>query len=100
MTAEELRELQERVELAEQIVETPGWMMMVDRARVTLLMKQQRIVQGQCKDHEDYVKECSFIEGLDFFMKLPARMRLELDMQIAELEAQMADVEQDESYAP
>lgn len=100
MNAEELRELQERVELAEQIVETPGWMMMVDRARVTLLMKQQRIVQGQCKDHEDYVKECSFIEGLDFFMKLPARMRLELDMQIAELEAQMSDVEQDESYAP
>ena len=100
MTAEELRELQERVELAEQISETPGWMMLVDRARATMVAKQSRIVQGKCSDHEDYAKECAFLEGLDFFVKLPARMRLELDMQLAELEAQLADVEQDESYAP
>ena len=99
MNAEELRELQERVELVEQIADTPGWMMMLDRARATMVSKQSRIVQGQCRDHEDYVKECSFLEGLDFFTKLPARMRLELDMQLAELEAKMAEVE-DESYAP
>lgn len=97
MTDGELRELQERVELVGRLVEEPGWALLIDRARATVAGKQSRIVQGKCDDHENYVKECSFLEGMDFFVKLPDRMRLELDMQLAEVAAQ---AEEDEAMLP
>lgn len=71
--------------MVEEMVTTHGWPLLLDRARYTMLQKQTRIVQGKCDDHEDYVKECSFLEGMDFVMSLPARLQAELELHLDNL---------------
>jgi hypothetical protein len=85
MSEDELRDLRERVQLVDQLAENPGWPMLWDRALVTIAAKQTRVVQGKCVDHEDYVRECGFLEGVEFVRKLPERLRLELEMQVDSL---------------
>ena len=80
MTEEEFRDLQERVHLIEEMAETPGWGMLLDRARATLLARQTRIVQGKCEDYENYIKETSFGDGIEYVMRLPFKVREELEL--------------------
>ncbi len=93
MNEKELRDLGERVELINAMSAMPGWQMLLDRARVTMLIRQTKIIQGRCKDHEDYIKECSFTDGMEFIMTLPQRTQAELDTALAEAEMK---VEEDE----
>jgi hypothetical protein len=97
MTPEELRDLQERVALVTDMVGDPGWVMLVDRARHTMGTRQVRIVQGKCQDHEEYARECAFVDGMRYVLELPERLELELAQALAlieeerEEEAQLVD---------
>jgi len=82
MAADELRALQERVAQVDQIADMPGWEMLIDRARQTIFAKRQRIVQGKCVDHTDYMRECAYLDGINFVLTLPRRIQLELDRYI------------------
>lgn len=85
MLDEDLRDLQERVALIKEMTAHPGWALLCDRARHTLLIKQTFIIQGKCKDHEAYVKDVAFTDGIEFLMKLPERLDLELEMALDDL---------------
>lgn len=80
--------------MVEEMTASHGWPLLLDRARYTMLQKQTRVVQGKCSDHEDYVKECSFLEGMDFVMSLPSRIQLELEVHLDSMKEQ----EEDEDY--
>jgi hypothetical protein len=84
---EELRGLQERVALVDAIVEEPGWAVLWDRMVATIRVKQLRIVQGKCTDHENYLKECAFLDGVEYVRKLPERMKIELEEYTVQLRA-------------
>ncbi len=95
MDEKDLRDLGERVELINAMVSQPGWQMLLDRARVTMLYRQTKIIQGRCKDYDDYVKECSFTDGMEFIMTLPQRTQSELDTALAEAEMAIEEEEED-----
>ena len=56
-------------------------------------------MQGKAADREDYLKECSFLQGIEFVFNLPTRIAMELETAMAELEMQ-EDEEEEQSYAP
>lgn len=84
MEDNDFRDLQERVALIESMASTHGWEMLIDRSRATLLNRQTRVVQGRCASYEDYLKECSFMDGIEHVLTLPTRVRLELENAMAE----------------
>jgi len=79
MATDELRGMQERAAQVQEMVEGYGWPLLLDRASTTILAKQTRIVQGQCDTHEEYVKECAFLDGVGFMMRLPELIQMELE---------------------
>lgn len=81
--------------MIDEIVGMQGWEMLLDRARLTQLQKQTRIIQGKCKDYEEYVKECAFTDGMEFLTRLPQRLHLELEMALAERILEPEDDEKD-----
>lgn len=85
MDEQELRDLQERVALVKEMAAHPGWRMLQDRALHTLLIKQTYIIQGKCKSYEEYLKEVAFTDGVEYLMKLPDRLDLELEMALDNL---------------
>ena|SRR5215831_13584432 len=91
MDDNELRDLQERVQLIEEMAGTNGWLMLADRAHATLAQRQQRLLVGSPKDYTDYVKEVAFIDGAFFVLRLPEQVR-------AELEAEMVFRQEAEEY--
>lgn len=78
MTEEELRDLQERVALVKELTSHPGWELLLDASRHALLKVQVRVIQGKCETYEEYVKECSFGDGVEYMMGLPARLESQL----------------------
>lgn len=100
MSGDELRELQERVARVDSMTADSGWPILLDRARLTILAKQTRIVQGKCSDHEDYVKECAFLEGIEFMIKLPERIAMELELHLDSLPPEPEDDDLEQGYAP
>lgn len=95
LDGDELRNLQERVEQIEQMTATYGWPLMLDRARHTIGMRSLRVIQGKCETYEEYVHECAFIEGMEYFASLPERINLELERALDDLPPQ-EDQEEDE----
>jgi hypothetical protein len=75
---DELRDLQERVALIEEMSSHPGWTMLTDRAHATLRSTQQSIINGRL-DLDTYRNRCGFIEGAFFILNLPGAVRSELD---------------------
>lgn len=85
MSADELRLLQERAAMVEEMTASHGWPLLLDRARVTIVAKQTRIVQGKCADHEDYVRETAFLDGVEWMISLPQRIQMELELHLGSL---------------
>jgi hypothetical protein len=97
MATDELRDLQERVALVDELSQSQGWDMLWDRALVTVRAKQLRLVQGKAGSYEDYLRETSFLEGMDFVRKLPERLRLELERVLDDLPPE--DEEDEEAFS-
>jgi hypothetical protein len=97
MSADELRALQERAAQVEDMVSSYGWPLLVDRAAQTIHQRQTRIVQGKCTDHEDYVRETAFLEGVDFVLRLPERIQLELDIYMDNMPVEEPEYDEEEA---
>lgn len=78
MTEAELRDLQERVSLVNEMAQTPGWQMLLDRARHTMVLMQTRMIQGRYKDWDEYRNDVAYTDGVEFMMTLPKRLNDEL----------------------
>jgi hypothetical protein len=83
MNDDELRELQDRVDVIVSMAESAGWAYLVDAARATLLTKQMRIVQGKCDSFEEYKTDCAFGDGMEYLLRLPTRLQASLDDELA-----------------
>jgi hypothetical protein len=95
VSADEIRDLQERVALVDTLVEEPGWGVLWDRAFASMQRRHARILGGYCDDHEEYVKEVAWLEGVDYVRKLPGQMKEELAKVLAaQQESQMEDEEE------
>lgn len=93
----DFRDLQERTQLVAEMAQHPGWSMLVDRARVTLFNRQQRLILGRAKDYEEYIKETAWMEGLSFLMDLPLAIQLEMEAELeTRREIEEAEAKDDE----
>jgi len=96
VTDDELRDLQERVALIEEMAAQHGWTLLVDRAHATLAAYQQRLLGGAIKDYSDYEKTVAFIDGAFFVLHLPSTVRSELDDEMTYRE-EIAEAEEEEA---
>jgi hypothetical protein len=93
MDDEELRDLQERVQVIMDMTSSPGWALLMDAARAALIAKQTRILQGKCETHEEYMAECAFGDGVEYLIGLPNRLQRSLDREHA-----LREEEREEEY--
>lgn len=93
----ELRDLQERTALIEEMANHPGWAMLVDRAHATIGMKQQRVLNGRLKDFEEYRREVDYMDGMFFVLRIPEQVKQELDDEMRERGEWLAAQEADEA---
>jgi hypothetical protein len=80
---DELRGLQERVELIKDMSSHPGWNIAVDRAQAQMYMIQKRMIRGDMKTFEEYKEQVSWMSGCQFFMNIPMMVQEELDRELA-----------------
>lgn len=71
----------------------PGWDLLVDRARLTLMKKQQRLILGRAEDFEEYKSECAWMDGASWVLDLPRQVDMELQ---TELETRAANKPRDD----
>ena len=84
MNDDELRELQERVDVMTTMTETQGWTMLVDAAIAAIEGRRLHVLRGNCASFEEYKADCSFTQGMDFLLALPQRMQASLDLELGE----------------
>jgi hypothetical protein len=92
MDDDEFRELQERSQLILDLVEHPGWSLLVDRANVGLWAKQNLLISGGAKDFEHYKTSLAWMEGAQYVLGVPSLINEELKVEQIrrdELEMQM-----------
>ena len=78
MNDDELRGLQERVQLIKELSEHPGWSIAIDRARAQMYIKQKSLIRGDMKSFDEYKETVSWMSGLQFFINIPEMVQQEL----------------------
>jgi hypothetical protein len=82
MNADELRELEERVLQVREMSGTLAWEMLRDRALIRIVSSQRRLIGGRVPNYEEYLKETSFLEGIEFVLTIPQLIQAELDLEL------------------
>lgn len=78
----ELRDLQERVQLVRDLIEQPGWPLLIDRANVALWSRQNLLVGGGAKDYEQYKTTVSWMQGAQYVISIPNMIQQEIDSEL------------------
>ena len=76
---DEFRELLERIQVVEDMAATPGWAYLADRAAVTIGAKPHQILAGSVVDINEYKSLSGWLQGAQFVLGLPERMRKEVE---------------------
>lgn len=76
---DEFRELLERTQVVEDMAATPGWAYLADRATVSIAAKQRQILAGSVTDINEYKAVSGWLQGAEFVLSLPRRMREEVE---------------------
>lgn len=75
MTDDELRALVEQAHQLDELTRHPGWLVLEDyilRGPAGFAGRQRAIINGLARDHEDYLKQTSWMQGADAVLKAPA----------------------------
>jgi len=83
MNDDELRDLQERVQLITELTQQPGWTMFYDRVAADVEISQRRLMNGHLPDYLEYQKEVAKLNGMLLVLNLPAQVQSELDDEMA-----------------
>ena len=83
MNDDELRNLQERVQIISDLASSVGWAYAMDRVVSQVAIYQNRLILGKAKDYEEYIKWVAYTDGLSFVLDLPKKVQEELERELA-----------------
>jgi hypothetical protein len=83
VTDEEFVELAERVQKIEEMLQHPGWPLLIDRASDEIGKRQDRILTGRL-DPDEYRHETGILTGMLRVFQLPLSVRDEFEQVAAE----------------
>ena len=78
MTDDEYRALQEQAHQVDELTRHPGWDVLLDYLRfgdAALAKRQIQVLQGAAKTYPDYLHRVGWIEGVQFAIDAPDRLR-------------------------
>lgn len=92
LSEDEARELAERVQAIETMIESSGWVYFVDRANHDISDWQSRVLSGRM-DQNEYLSMTGRIAGAMFILNLYDRVKAEYEAMLDRLDDLRADAE-------